>query len=95
MGLSQKAYINKVLESMDKCYASSVPIQKGDELSLKQCPQIELERKQIEHIPYASVFGSLMYARHVSDQTLFLRSVCWADIKVILEWIIGELQRKC
>ena len=65
LGLSQKAYINKVLErfNMDKCSASVVPIQKGDKFSLNQCPKNELERKQMEQIPYASIVGSLMYAQ--------------------------------
>ncbi|KAK2435686.1 hypothetical protein QL285_020729 [Trifolium repens] len=65
LGLSQKAYINKILERfrMDKCSASPVPIQKGDKFSLMQCPKNELERKQMESIPYASVVGSLMYAQ--------------------------------
>jgi len=27
-----------------------------------QCPENELERKQMENIPYASIVGSLMYA---------------------------------
>ncbi|XP_074559190.1 secreted RxLR effector protein 161-like [Curcuma longa] len=48
---------------MDKCSASPVPIQKGDKFSLMQCPQNDLERKQMEMIPYASVVGSLMYAQ--------------------------------
>ena len=41
LGLSQKAYINKVLEKfkMDKCSSSVVPIQKGDKFSLMQCPK--------------------------------------------------------
>ena len=40
LGLSQKAYINKVLERyrMDKSTASSVPIQRGDSFSRSQCP---------------------------------------------------------
>jgi len=47
LGLSQNAYINKVLERfrMDKCSASPVPIQKGDKFSLMQCPKNDLERK--------------------------------------------------
>ena len=47
LDLSQKAYINKVLErfKMDKCLTSSVPIQKGDKFSLMQCPKNELEQK--------------------------------------------------
>ena len=28
-----------------------------------QCPKNELERKQMEQIPYASIVGSLMYAQ--------------------------------
>ena len=65
LGLSQKSYINKVLERfrMQNCSASPVPIQKGDKFSLMQCPQNDLERKQMETIPYASVVGSLMYAQ--------------------------------
>ena len=64
LGLFQKAYINKVLERfrMEKCSASVVSIQKGDKFSLMQCPKNELERKQMEQIPYASIVGSLMYA---------------------------------
>ena len=36
LGLSQKAYINKVLERfrMEKCSTSPIPIQKGDKFSL-------------------------------------------------------------
>ena len=48
---------------MDKCSASVVPIQKGDKFSLNQCPKNELEHKQMEQIPYASIVGSLMYAQ--------------------------------
>ncbi|KAL0541214.1 hypothetical protein IC582_021255 [Cucumis melo] len=65
IGLSQKAYINKVLEKfkMDKCSSSVVPIQKEDKFSLMQCPKNELERNQMETIPYASIVGSLLYAQ--------------------------------
>ena len=63
--MSQKAYINKVLERyrMDKSTASPVPIQRGDSFSRSQCPQNDLEHKEMENIPYASVVGSLMYAQ--------------------------------
>ena len=64
LGLSQKTYINKVLERfrMEKCSSSPVPIQKGDKFSLNQCPKNDMERKQMKDIPYASIVGSLMYA---------------------------------
>ncbi|XP_072060230.1 secreted RxLR effector protein 161-like [Arachis hypogaea] len=48
---------------MAQCSASPVPIQKGDKFRLMQCPKNNLERKQMEGIPYASVVGSLMYAQ--------------------------------
>ena len=50
LGLSQKAYINKILERfrMKKCSSSIVPIHKGDKFSLMQCPKNELERKQMK-----------------------------------------------
>ncbi|KAJ9555756.1 hypothetical protein OSB04_010370 [Centaurea solstitialis] len=65
LGLSQKAYIERVLErfAMATCSASVAPIQKGDKFGLYQCPKNELERKQMEKIPYASLVGSLMYAQ--------------------------------
>jgi hypothetical protein len=64
LGLSQKAYINKILERfrMENCSAGMVPIQKGDKFSEMQCPKNDLEHKVIESIPYASLVGSLMYA---------------------------------
>nr|XP_033508618.1 secreted RxLR effector protein 161-like [Nicotiana tomentosiformis] len=48
---------------MEKCSSSPVPIQKGDKFSLYQCPKNKLERMQMKDIPYASIFGSLMYAQ--------------------------------
>ncbi|XP_042484605.1 secreted RxLR effector protein 161-like [Macadamia integrifolia] len=63
-GLSQKTYINKVLErySMMNCKSGVSPIIKGDKFSLNQCPKNDLERTQIKDIPYSSAVGSLMYA---------------------------------
>ena len=65
LGLSQKAYINKVLErfKMDKCLSSLVPTQKEEKFSLMQSSNNDLERKQMEDITYAFVVGSLMYAQ--------------------------------
>ncbi|WVZ07573.1 hypothetical protein V8G54_020919 [Vigna mungo] len=65
LSLSQKGYINKVLErfKMEKYSPRIVPIQKGDKFSQMQCPKNDLERKAMESIPYASVVRSLMYAQ--------------------------------
>ena len=65
LGLSQKAYINKVLErfSMQSCNPVNVPLQKGDKFSLSQCPGSDLEREHMKGMPYASLVGSLLYAQ--------------------------------
>jgi Reverse transcriptase (RNA-dependent DNA polymerase) len=65
LGLSQKAYIEKMLKryNMQNCSPSVAPIIKGDKFSKFQCPKNDLERAQMKKIPYASVVGSLMYAQ--------------------------------
>ncbi|CAM8984117.1 unnamed protein product [Rhodiola kirilowii] len=65
LGLSQEAYINKVLESfgMKNCSPSVAPIVKGDRFSLDQCPRNDIKREQMKNIPYASAVGSIMYAQ--------------------------------
>jgi len=65
LGLSQKAYIEKVLEryNMHKCSASPAPIVKGDRYGDFQCPKNEYELNQMRSVPYASAVGSLQYAQ--------------------------------
>ena len=65
LGLSQEAYINKVLERfrMKICSSNDAPIVRGDRFNLDQCPKSNLEREQMENIPHASAVGSLMYAQ--------------------------------
>lgn len=65
LGLSQKAYIEKVLKkyNMHKCSASSAPIVKGDKFGTFQCPSNDYESAQMKSVPYASVVGSMMYAQ--------------------------------
>ncbi|RDY00868.1 hypothetical protein CR513_15882, partial [Mucuna pruriens] len=63
--LSQENYINKVLKRFDM--KDSKPgdtlIAKGDKFSLKQCPNNDLERNEMQKIPYALAVGSLTYAQ--------------------------------
>ncbi|RVX07895.1 Retrovirus-related Pol polyprotein from transposon TNT 1-94 [Vitis vinifera] len=65
LGLSQKAYIDKVLSrfGMSNCAPGDTPVAEGDKFSLHQCPKNELEKKDMERFPYASAIGSLMYAQ--------------------------------
>jgi hypothetical protein len=65
LGLSQKAYIEKILQkyNMSKCSASPAPIVKGDKFGKHQCPKNKYEAAQMESIPYTSAVGSIMYAQ--------------------------------
>ena len=65
LGLSQKTYIEKVLEryGMQDCKPRDTPVAKGEKFSLSQCPKNDLKFKEIQKIPYASTVGSLMYAQ--------------------------------
>ncbi|XP_070668786.1 secreted RxLR effector protein 161-like [Malus domestica] len=48
---------------MASCGITEMPISKGDKLSKEQCRKSELERRNMEGKPYASLVGSLMYAQ--------------------------------
>lgn len=63
--LSQKAFIEKVLENfkMKDCSPIIAPIIKGYKFSQNQYPKNNLKEKQMKNIPYASVVGSLTYAQ--------------------------------
>jgi hypothetical protein len=65
LGLSHKAYIERVLEKfrMHEYTPNVAPILKGDTFNLSQCPKNVLEKKKMESIPYESVVGNLMYAQ--------------------------------
>ena len=71
LDLSQKIYINKVLErfKMKKCLASPFPIQKGDKFSLAQCLRNELERKKWKQFHMHKLLGVLCMLRSILDQT--------------------------
>ncbi|RVW64728.1 Retrovirus-related Pol polyprotein from transposon TNT 1-94 [Vitis vinifera] len=65
LGLSQIAYINRVLKrfNMQMCKAGDVPVVNGDKLSNEQCPKNDLEKNTMKTISYASAISSLMYAQ--------------------------------
>ena len=65
LGLSQRAYVYRVLErfNMQLCKPGIAPVCKGDKLSLTQCPHSEIEKAQMKNVPYASALGSIMYAQ--------------------------------
>jgi len=65
LGLSQEAYIEKILKkfNMHKCRPSPAPIVKGDKYGEHQCPKSKFERDRMQAVPYASAVGSLQYAQ--------------------------------
>jgi len=62
--LSQEKYIARVLSSfnMKRAKLVTTPLSNHFTLSKKSCPTIQEEREDMAAIPYASTFGSLMYA---------------------------------
>jgi hypothetical protein len=65
LGLSQKAYLEKVLKkySMHACKPSPAPIVKGDSCGEFQCPRNQYEIDQIKVVPNASAVGNLHYTQ--------------------------------
>jgi hypothetical protein len=65
LGLSQKAYLEKVLKkfSMHAYNPTPVLIVKGDKYESFQSPRNQYEIDQIKSVPYASAVESLMYAQ--------------------------------
>ena len=48
---------------MQLCSVSDAPIMKGDKFNERQCQKNDLEREQMQKIPYALAVESLMYAQ--------------------------------
>jgi Reverse transcriptase (RNA-dependent DNA polymerase) len=65
LGLSQQTYIDKIIKryGMKNYKPGNTSVAKEDMFSLDQCLKIELEKSEIQQIPYASLIGSLMYAQ--------------------------------
>ena len=61
--LSQKGYLEKVLKrlSIENSKPISVPLAGHFILSMTQCPQFEVEKKEINFVQQVNVIGSLMY----------------------------------
>jgi hypothetical protein len=64
IGLSQDAYIDKILNqfNMQDSKKGFLPMSHGITLSKKQCPTDPNEKERMRVIPYASAIGSIMYA---------------------------------
>ena len=65
LSLSQKAYIDKVLRrfGMKDCAREDTLIVKGDNLVCFNAQGNEIEKKEMENIPYTSIVWTLLYAQ--------------------------------
>ena len=65
LGLSQKAYLEKVLKKygMHASKPTPAPIVKGDIFGKHQCPKNQYGLEQMKAVPYASAVESLQYAQ--------------------------------
>ncbi|GJX06043.1 putative RNA-directed DNA polymerase [Tanacetum coccineum] len=91
LGLSQKAYIERVLNrfNMQHCSPTVAPVIKGDVFGSHQCPKTEAEYEEMKRIPYAFVVGSLTYA-----QVCTRSDIAYVCDMLILAYFTGKLLRK-
>ena len=106
--LSQEKYIEKVLCKfrMDNANAVSYPLAAHFKLNTKQCPTTDEKKKEMQHVPYASAVGSLMYAmvctrpdiaHAVSTVSRFMSNPGrphWEAVKWILRYLRGSTNLK-
>jgi hypothetical protein len=101
LGLSQNAYLEKVLKkfSMHACNPTSAPIVKGDKYGSFQSPRNQYEIDQMKSVPYALAVGRLIYAQVCTSLNLafvigmlgrYQKNLCidhWNGIKKVLRYI--------
>jgi hypothetical protein len=101
IGLSQSAYIDKILKrfKMENSKRGLVPMQEGLGLSVKQGASTPDEVKRMQRVPYASAVGSIMYAvRCTRPDVAFAQNIVsrfqqnpgeshWTAVKNILKYL--------
>nr|GEY93960.1 putative zinc finger, CCHC-type [Tanacetum cinerariifolium]GEZ07262.1 putative zinc finger, CCHC-type [Tanacetum cinerariifolium] len=107
-GLSQKAYIERILNrfNMQHCSPTVAPVIKGDLFGSYQCPKTEIQYEEMRRISYASVVGSLTYAQvctrpdiayicgHVSRFQFNPSLLHWKADKKVLRYLQGTKEYK-
>ncbi len=101
LGLSQSAYIDKILKrfKMDASKRGTLPMQHHVNLSKTQGPSTPAEVARMKGIPYASAVGSIMYAvRCTRPDVAFTQNITsryqqnpgeshWTAVKNILKYL--------
>lgn len=103
--LSQRSYIEKILDRFDMMNAKpvSTPLANHFKLSARQCPETDVEIRDMARVPYASAVGCLMYgmvcirpdlAQAVSQVSKYMSNpgrAHWNAVKWILRYLKGTV----
>nr|GEW83907.1 retrotransposon protein, putative, Ty1-copia subclass [Tanacetum cinerariifolium] len=99
IGQSQSAYMDKILKRfrMDNSKRGNIPMEERLDLNKTQGASTPEELKRRQHVPYASVVGSIMYVvRCTRLNVAFVQNITshfqqnpgephWTDVKTILK----------
>ena len=77
LGLSQKAYIEKILEKFRMKDCAQAPIVKREKFNQSQYLQNNLEWEEMKSILYAFAIGSLMYIKSTLDLAFICSGYTW------------------
>ncbi|KAL6346168.1 hypothetical protein AAG906_027902 [Vitis piasezkii] len=79
-------YLEKVLKrfSMENSKPVSIPLAGHFRLSMTQCPQTEVERKEMNFVSYANAIGSLMFMANPGREH-------WNGVTWLLRYVRGSL----
>jgi hypothetical protein len=95
IGLSQDAYIDKILNqfNMQDSKKGFLPMSHGITVRKKQCPMDPDEHERMRVIPYASVIKSIMYAMICTHPDVSYALSATSRYQQIMVTLIGKLQR--
>lgn len=74
---------------MDDCNPVTAPMDHNHKLSIEMSPKTDVERPEMDHIPYQEAIGSFMYAAMVTGPMYALLSTQSADSCKIVAKRIG------
>ena len=101
IGLSQNAYIEKILKKyfMENSKRGTIPMQEKLKLSKSQGAETPADKERMQRVPYASAIGSIMYAvRCTRPDVAFAQNITsrfqqnpgelhWTAVKNILKYL--------
>lgn len=108
ISIDQTNYINEVLRRFDmqNCNPISTPMDHNQKLSIEMSPRNDVERAEMNNVPYQEAIGSIMYAAQVTrpDVCFAVNAVSrfmqnpgkahWIAVKRILRYLKGTANAK-